>query len=703
MLPVVPSRGARASRRRGGDSMFLLDNLLSSLGSIVGGIALLLLLRNTFRYIPNSKVGIKEKLWSFAGSVESGIIALNGEAGFQPQVMRGGWHTLVPFQYRIHMLPIVTIPQGRIGYVFARDGMPLPSSQTLASNVTAEDYGDVTAFLRNGGQRGPQRKILREGSYALNLAQFAVITEENVFFLPLEKAEEIVFKQMAGLIAERDGFEPIVIKGADDRIGVITVHDGPSLPEGTIIAPTVGDDVSDVATYHNNFQEPERFLTANGRRGRQLQVLVEGTYYINRLFATVEMIPKTVIDVGMVGVVVSYTGALGRDLSGESYTHGELVERGQRGVWSEPLLPGKYAFNLFAGSVCLVPTTNFILKWKKSEAGSQFDENLTEVSLITKDAFEPSLPLSVVVHIDYRKAPLVIQRFGDIKRLVEQTLDPMVSAYFKNVGQTRTLIQLLQERSAIQQISSEQMKEKFAQYSLELQEVLIGTPSAGEGGGQIETILTQLRSRQIAEEQVETYTRQEKAAVKERELREAESRAKQQTLITESELSITVQNNQGKAELAKAEQQSRQIQALATAEGERLRITGEGEAKRIQALASAEAEKTARVGIAQAMAIEEQVRAYGGPRFQLTQQVMERFATAIQEARVDVVPKIMIGGSGANGSSGPMSGGLMEGLLAMLLSDRLGALDSTTASAPRNAEADAVRQQIREGMNRPRA
>src|SRR5437899_727099 len=73
----------------------------------------------------------------------------------------------------------------------------------------------------------------------------------------------------------------------------------------------------------------------------------------------------------------------------------------------------------------------------------------------------------------------VIQRFGNVKRLVEQTLDPMVSAYFKNVGQTRTLIQLIQliqDRSAIQQASSDQMKEKFAHYNLELEEVLIGTP-----------------------------------------------------------------------------------------------------------------------------------------------------------------------------------------------------------------------------------
>src|SRR5262249_796935 len=156
---------------------------------------------------------------------------------------------------------------------------------------------------------------------------------------------------------------------------------------------------------------------------------------------------------------------------------------------------------------------------------------------------EPSLPLSVVVHIDYRKAPLVIQRFGDVKRLVEQTLDPMVSAYFKNIGQTRTVIQLLQDRAMIQKVAGEEMQEQFGHYKLELAEVLIGTPTSSAGDNKIENILTQLRMRQIAEEQVETYARQEKAAVKERELREAEAKAKQQTNLTESELSIKVQEN----------------------------------------------------------------------------------------------------------------------------------------------------------------
>jgi len=667
---------------------------------VVLGLFALTVLMLTFRYIPNDRVGIVEKLWSPSGSIKHGIIALNGEAGFQPELLRGGWHVLMPFQYRLHQMPLVTIPQGKIGYVFSRDGQPLPPTQTLASNVTANDFQDVSAFLRSGGQRGPQRKILREGTYALNTAQFVVITNERVYFLSFDPSEGETFKRMAALIAERRGFEPVVIKDAEDSIGIVTVHDGASLPEGQIIAPTVGDDVKTAALYHNNFQDPEKFLQAGGLRGRQLQTLVEGTYYINRLFATIEMIPKTVIEVGNVGVVVSYTGELGVDLTGEQYKHGELVKKHSRGVWNEPLLPGKYAFNTYAGKVMAVPTTNFILKWNRAETGShRYDENLSEVLLITKDAFEPSLPLSVVVHIDYRKAPLVIQRFGDIKRLVEQTLDPMVSAYFKNVGQTRTLIQLIQDRSAIQQQSGEQMKEKFSEYNLELQEVLIGTPTAGVPGSQIETILTQLRSRQIAEEQVETYTRQEKAAMKEKELREAESRAKQQTFITESELSINIQSNQGKAEYERSRQEAARIQTLASAEAEKIRIVGEGEAKRIQAIAAADAERTARVGIAQAMAIEEQVRAYGGPRLQLTQQVLNRFAEAIQSSQVDVVPKILIaGGNGKEGGS-PMTGNVMEALLTLMLSERLGG-DVNAPAAPRNASADAIRKRIEDDMRR---
>ncbi|HEY6001895.1 MAG TPA: SPFH domain-containing protein [Anaeromyxobacter sp.] len=666
--------------------------------AVAGAVAavLLLWLSNVVRYIPNNRVGIVERLWSFRGSVKKGFIALQGEAGFQAGVLRGGWHVFPPFQFRVHVVPLVTIPQGRIGYVFARDGEPLSPTQTLASNATALDFTDAAGFLAGGGQRGPQRRVLREGTYAVNLAQFVVITADGLYYLPLSADEEPLFRSMENVISERFGFSPVVI--TKDAVGIVTIHDGPALPQGEVIAPVVGDRPADAERFHNNFQDPEKFLAAGGLRGRQLQVLVEGTFYLNRLFATVEEIAKTVVEVGHVGVVVSYTGAAGKDLSGEGYRHGEMVRAGERGVWSEPLLPGKYAFNTYAGKLLLVPTTNFILKWVKGETGAhRYDENLSEVTLITKDAFEPTLPLSVVVHIDYKKAPLVIQQFGDVKRLVEQTLDPMVSAYFKNIGQTRTIIQLIQDRSEIQRISGAEMKEKFAAYNLELKEVLIGTPQAQPNDRAIEQILTQLRARQIAEEQVETYSRQQKAAVKERELREAEARAKQQTAITESELSISVQSNTGKAEYQRSVQQAAQIRALAEAEADKVKLMGAGEAQRVKSLAEAEAEKAARVGVAQALAIEEQVRAYGGPQLQLTQNVMSRFAEAIERAKVDVVPKIVVGSGAGTGKDGGAAGSsLFESLLAVLLSDRLGAkLEPAGAEDPQmQAYRDRVRNSV---------
>ncbi|MBU6268960.1 MAG: flotillin family protein [Sphingomonadales bacterium] len=617
-------------------------------------------------YVGNNRVAIVEKLWSGSGSVQSGLIALKGEAGYQPDVLRGGFHFFFPYQFQVHSQPLVTIPQGQIGYVFARDGAGLAPTQTLASNATTADFHDVRAFLANGGQKGPQRAILREGTYAINSAQFVVIARDQIYGLMLDRGDADLFNQMHKLIEERGGFQAVVIKDSLDQIGIVTVHDGPALAANHIIAPEVGIEQADAGTFHNSFQDPEKFIAAGGRRGRQLQVLVEGSYFINRLFATVEMVAKTVIEVGHVGVVISYTGEDTGDTSGEDYRHGELVAKGSRGVWSDPLLPGKYAFNTYAGKILIVPTTNFILKWEQEAVGQhKFDENLCEVSLITKDAFEPTLPLSVVVHIDYRKAPLVVQRFGDIKKLVEQTLDPMVSAYFKNIAQKKTLIELLQERSDIQEQAGVEMRTRFGGYNLELQEVLIGTPRATGGNDQIEKVLQQLRERQVAAERVSTYEKQRIAAESEKALREAEARANQQTSITQSELSIIVKENEGKAQLKLATQQAEQTRTQAKAEADRVRLIGEGEAAKMIALAAADAERITKTGLATAETIARQAEASGGAHNQLTRQIVERLAEALEKSGVDIVPRIQIASGGNDVGGGPLAA-----LIGMMLSQK---------------------------------
>src|SRR5437763_444961 len=138
------------------------------------------------RYMPNNRVGVVEKLWSAKGSVSEGrIMALAGEAGYQADLLRGGIHLgLWRWQYRIHKIPLVTVPQGKIGYVYARDGEPLAPSQTLGCVIPCNNFQDARGFLvgeqvspdqeRFTGQRGRQRAILREGVYAINQALFYV-------------------------------------------------------------------------------------------------------------------------------------------------------------------------------------------------------------------------------------------------------------------------------------------------------------------------------------------------------------------------------------------------------------------------------------------------------------------------------------------------------------------------------------------------
>jgi uncharacterized membrane protein YqiK len=142
-----------------------------NIAAIALAISIFVHVSGAVRYIPNDRLGVLEKLWSVSGSVSEGFIALNGEAGFQPDTVRGGFHFFVPFQYRVHKVALVSIPQGQIGYVYARDGVALAPEQTLARNDQASEFENVRDFLANGGQKGPQRKILREGVYAINLAQ----------------------------------------------------------------------------------------------------------------------------------------------------------------------------------------------------------------------------------------------------------------------------------------------------------------------------------------------------------------------------------------------------------------------------------------------------------------------------------------------------------------------------------------------------
>jgi uncharacterized membrane protein YqiK len=675
--------------------------LAASLGIACAGAIVFAWL--TTRYIPNNYVGIVEKLWSPLGSVTDGqIIALEGEAGFQAEILRGGLHFgLWRWQFKVHKVRLVTIGQGKIGYVYARDGEPLPPSQTLARVVPSNNFQDARAFLNhidveNGdllrGQRGRQRAILREGVYAINLAVFVVITDDAICTLRSLQSKQ----EFATIVAfhhelqEAGGFDPLVIgrrmetrdpldpsqKLSVDSIGIVTVHDGPSLPPGEIIASMVGVDAA-TAEFHNNFQDPEALLAAGGRRGRQLQVLTDGTYFINRWFATVELIPKTVVPIGYVGVVVSYHGRAGADLSSKQFRHGEQVAEGERGVWERALGPGKYPFNTYAGNILLVPTTNFVLHWitGKSET-HRYDESLRSIDLVTKDAYEPLLPLSVVVHIDYQRAPSVVQRFGDVKKLITQTLDPMLSAYFRDIAHKKTMLALLHERDEIQQEARDELCRKFREFDIECVDVLIGKPQTTEGDDKIETLLEQLRQRQLSQEQLETYERRKVAAEKLRELNAAQAQADMQTALSNAQVQARIAESQGEADLARARKQAEQTVVVAEAtlararrEAEQKVVLAEAESRERILAGRGESQRIMQVGLSEASVLLRKIASFGDPRLFAVSRVAEHLA----HSRQPLVPERMFI-AGANGENGKATGanGLVGLLVSLMVAEKSG-------------------------------
>ncbi len=675
-----------------------------------------------FRWIPNDRVGVVEKWWSLAGSVPEGrIIATGPEAGYRADILRGGLHFgWWRWQYAIHTVPLVTIPEGKIGYVFARDGEPLPPSQTLARVVGASNFQDARAFLDPAspadrrGQKGRQRAILREGVYAVNPALFTVISDNAVFALRAvqTRGEQESFARWLAELRAVQGFDPVVIgrgraeeseghaETGTDTIGIVTVHDGPSLPPGEIIAPTVGGDLAD-PDYHNNYQDPEAFLRAGGRRGRQHMPLTDGTYFVNRWFATVETIAKTVVPIGSVGVVVSYIGRTGTDVSGQAFRHGERVAEGERGVWERALGPGKYAFNTYSGNVVLVPTTNFVLHWVTGRSEShRYDESLKSIELVTKDAYEPSLPLSVVVHIDYQRAPSVIQRFGDVQRLITQTLDPMLSAYFRDIAHKKTMLELLHDRDRIQAEARQELRDKFHGFDIECVDVLIGKPETGKDSGKIETLLDQLRERQLSVEQLETFERKRVASEKMRLLAEAQAQATMQTQLTNARVEAQIAEQQGEADLFRARKQAEQMVVMAEAELSRSRLQAEqrvllaeADARQKELEGRGEGQKVMQVGLSEAAVQLKKISSYGDPRLYALSQVAESLSASAQP----LVPErlFVTGGEGKE----PGGQGMLGTLLGLLVAEKSGLGATTLDDAdPLKRYADRMSEQVMAAM-----
>lgn len=580
--------------------------------------------------IADNELGIVNKKFILFGEhktlPDGSLIALQGEAGIQADTLAPGVHFLYwPWQYEITRTPFTKIETGRIGIVESRDGQSLGSGRVLAKHVECNAFQDARAFLANGGQRGPQISIVTPGTYRINTQLFAI---------KMESALEI----------------------EDNQVGIVTAQEGQPLPTGDI----AGQEIKN----HNMYQNGQAFMDNGGFKGLQEQVMLAGRYYVNPRFVTVETKPMTDVPIAHVGVVIAYVGAEGKDVTGDSFKHGNLVSKGQRGVWVTPLDPGKYPINPLTHKVENVPTANVVLNWAdtKTEA-HKLDQNLCTIKVRSSDGFTFNLDVSQIIHIPRNDAPKVIARFGSVTNLVTQVLEPTIGNYFRNAAQNSDVIKFLSQRTDRQNEAKSAIKNALEVYDVGAIDTLIGdiTPP--------QDLMKTLTDRKLAEQQQITYGTQETAENSRAKLEQAKAMASTQARVVDAERKVTI-----------AEFDARSAVEQAKGEANAKKIFAEGEAMKLTTVGEAQAKATQAVGGAEAEVIEKKTKAMDQGNY-----AQVEIARALASSGQRLVPDILVtGGNGANNS------GLVDVLLGSILRDAMKKPGQTAPASASQAPATDV-------------
>jgi len=592
--------------------------------------------------VPENRIGLVTKKFVLFGANKSlpdgRIIATKGEAGYQAKTLAPGLYWgMWPWQYGVDMQPFVVIPEGKIGLVLANDGGELPTGNILGRKVPCDNFQDTEKFLANNGQKGRQTAVMTAGTYRINSFAFTITIADMT-----------------------------IIK--ENMVGIITTLDGKPIRPGQI----AGEQIEG----HNNFQDFDSFLANNGNRGLQPQVMLAGSYFINPWAVQIEETPMTDVPIGNVGVVISYIGEDGKDLTGETFKHGNIVSKGFRGVWMEPLGPGKYPINKYTMKVELVPTTNLVLNWAnaRSEAHN-LDKNLCTITVRSKDGFPFNLDVSQIIHIPANEAPKVIARFGSMSNLVSQVLEPTIGNYFRNSAQDSDVISFLSTRKERQSAAKDHIKAVLDDYNVNAVDTLIGDIVPPEA------LMKTLTDRKIAEEEQKTYQTQRMAQEQRQGMEKETAIADMQKEIVKAQQSVEIAQRTADATVKKAEGDATSLKLNVNAEAEatKMRANAEAEATRARAgaqaeatklNASADAEKISKTGLAEAekiMAIgkstaeayELQVKAMGGDNF-----TRYKITEEIGKGNIKIIPEILIGGG--NAADGSISGMMGLQLLEML-------------------------------------
>jgi regulator of protease activity HflC (stomatin/prohibitin superfamily) len=557
----------------------------------------------------------------------------NGEKGPQIEILPPGVYRINPVLFNIRKTPSIFIDKGKIGLITSMDGAQIPAGRLLAKKIEGHsNFENGENFLHNGGQKGPQIEVMFPGTYRINT---------DLFHLEIQDATVI----------------------PANKVGLVTALDGEPLPEAEYVAKPVGG--------HNDFQNASKFLEAGGQRGPQFDVLKPGTYYINPLIFKVELDDVAVVERGQVAVVVSNVGDEPVEVKNaiaeaaklddvkpgsEAYKAIEkrlnmgieryVVPKGYRGIQQEVAGPGFYYLNRRAYMAYVIDTTNITIDWDNADS-TRFDP----LKVISRDGFEISVSVKVVIRVRPDQAPYMVAKIGSIENLILHVIHPMIDSSFRNQASSTSAMNFMQDRQEEQRKAEERAKAELEKYHVECVSVLICQINLPQ-----ELMDTQTK-KIIAQQQQAMYQDMQKAEQTRIATEKTRSEADQQKNLVEAEIGVKI-----------AEQNKQKAIRFAEGESESIRLRAEGEALGIKAKGDAEGSKILAIGESTAKAYELQNKAVGQQGVTAIE-----IAKQIASGNVKVTPDFLVQG-------GDNLGGLLSAFLTNIIAGNQKSFDKQPAA-----------------------
>lgn len=398
----------------------------------------------------------------------------------------------------------------------------------------------------------------------------------------------------------------------------------------------------------------EYFLReGKGQKGPQLTILKPGKYRFNHYLFDYKLMKALDVKTGYVAVIRSNVETRS-DCHEKSLVIGQklnapIVPKGCRGVWEEPLKPGRYNLNAKAYIPTIMPSraqiwnyrggyTKRTLNLQVNDDGT-LTQNITKTPIkVPKDAADKSITVRsagwefpadvrLIYQVEPKNAPLVVASLGSLVQVENVIVTPFLRDGLRSIGgkPDSTPLDFIEKRESINAELLKLIAPESERVGVTITAVKLGEPALPP-----EFMLPRLR-KQLASQLSEAYIVEKKAQ-------------KERTLMAKERAIADQQPELVKAKIRKE---------AAEFKKEELRLQGEGEKLKLMEIAIGQ---------------QKQVDVLGQDRVMQLQLVKEVLSVAKDNPDIIKVPMVQVSGSGTS----------LEGAAAVLGASNLTSMLKTT-------------------------